>query len=126
MKRNVPRTGSRNRSGPQDPHCTHRNLGRRRDGACSYGRRSKEVSSRPMASIMSSVIGGMLDLADRSIRRLSGNFKKSSLLGNNSDNSGATLAELELGREGLSRLQDNARKLPENHEESHLIADKQE
>lgn len=79
-----------------------------------------------MASIMSSVIGGMLDLADRSIRRLSGNFKKSSLLGNNSDNSGATLAELELGREGLSRLQDNARKLPENHEESHLIADKQE
>jgi hypothetical protein len=67
----------------------------------------------------------MLELADRSIRRLSTAFNQSNLLGDGSSKSGASLPDLEFRREDLSRRQENNRKLPENHEESQLIADQQ-
>ena len=118
MKRNTPRSGPGEGPGRQAPRCTQRTFGQGRGGDCGYGRRRSGISSRPLASIMSSLVGGMLELADHSIRRLSAGIKNSNMLGGGSRTSKKSLTDLNLA-------QDQNRKTPENHEESQLIADKQ-
>jgi hypothetical protein len=125
MKRNEPRTGPGKGPGRQAPHCTRRTFGQGRGGDCGYGRRSHRISSRPLASIMSSLVSGMLELADNSIRRLSTGIKKSHLLGDGSRTSKESLEDLRIRRQDLDLVQDANRKLPENHEESQRIADQQ-
>ncbi|MBT8345621.1 MAG: hypothetical protein KJO28_04885 [Desulfofustis sp.] len=125
MKRNAPRTGSGNLSARQTPHCARRNPGKVRGGDCGYGRRGDRVSSRPFTSIISSVLGGMLELADRSIRRLSTSEKESKQLADGSRKLGTTLPELQYRLEENSREKANTRQLIENHEETQFIADKQ-
>lgn len=125
MKRNESRTGTGNRSAPQEPHCAHRNIGRGRGGKCGYGRRSSNVSSSPLSSILSSVLGGIVELADKSIRRLSTGLQKPPLLTEGSRKSETTLPDLHYRREDNSRTQTNTSQLTQNHEASELIADKQ-
>lgn len=125
MKRNAPKNGSGKRSASQEPYCVHRNLGRGRYGNCGYGRRSTNFSSGRLVSIMSSLLGGILELADSSIRRLSTGVKNSNLLGDGSRKSGASLPDLEYRREDDNHTQSHTGQLTQNNEESQLIADKQ-
>jgi hypothetical protein len=74
---------------------------------------------------MSSLLGGILELADSSIRRLSTGVKNSNLLGNGSPKSDARLPDLEYRREDYNHTQSHTGQLTQNNEESQLIADKQ-
>jgi hypothetical protein len=67
----------------------------------------------------------MLELADRTIRRLSTGLNNLNLRGDGSREPGPDLPDLKFRREDYRRLQGYTRKLPEEHEESKLIADKQ-
>ena len=125
MKRNAPKTDMGNRSARPEPHCSHRNLGRGADGICGYGRRSNNVSTRTLVSLVSSVVGEILQLADRSIRRLSTGLTNSNLRIDSTRQSAANLPDKQLRGADVGRVQDATRRLPQNNDESELIADKQ-
>jgi hypothetical protein len=74
---------------------------------------------------MSSVLGGILELADSSIRRLSTGMKNSNLLSDGSRKSGTNLPDLQFRREDHGQTQAHPRQQTQKNEESELIADKQ-